>query len=328
MSVRLSLALEEGTLVLPEQGKIFVDAPPTNFDLSALNPERVTIRHRFRPDFDVWSHRGFEVSSECPTEAAAAIVVLSRAKEHNRARVAEAAAISDGYVIVDGAKTDGVDSLLKEIRKRCDVFGPVNKAHGKLFWFEADAAQFADWRSKPRQIGNFVTLPGVFSADGIDPASEMLLATLPQNLGQRVADFGAGWGFLSARVLNDHPEIENIYLVEADHTSIDCAKQNVTDHRASFHWEDARTWTPPERVSTVIMNPPFHVSRAADPSLGQAFITNAARALSQNGSLWLVANRHLPYETGLTSLFREVSEVGGDRRFKVLHAYRPKQKRT
>lgn len=328
MSVRLSLALEGGDLGLPEHGDIVVDSPSPDFDLSALDPRRVRIRHGFRPDFDIWNGRGAQVSFGYPEQAAVVIVVLPRSKDQGRARIAEALAISDGPVIVDGAKTDGVDSLLREIRKRCNVFGPVNKAHGKLFWFEADADLFADWRASPNRIGEFLTMPGVFSADGIDPASEMLLTHLPNRFAGQVADLGAGWGILSANVLSRNPGIDEIYLVEADRTSLECAKQNISDERARFHWEDARTWSPPERVSSVIMNPPFHVSRAADPALGQAFISNAARILTLNGDLWLVANRHLPYEACLTSLFRDVSEVGGDKRFKVLHAHRPKSNRS
>ncbi len=65
------------------------------------------------------------------------------------------------------------------------------------------------------------------------------------------------------------------------------------------------------------MNPPFHTSRNADPALGQAFIAAAARVLKPSGHLWIVANRHLPYEATLAEQFAEVAEVGGDGRFKI-----------
>ncbi|MEC7963135.1 MAG: methyltransferase, partial [Pseudomonadota bacterium] len=41
-----------------------------------------------------------------------------------------------------------------------------------------------------------------------------------------------------------------------------------------------------------------------------------------SGQLWLVANRQLPYETSLAEFFLDVKEIGGDNRFKVLHAAR------
>ena len=73
------------------------------------------------------------------------------------------------------------------------------------------------------------------------------------------------------------------------------------------------------------MNPPFHAGRSAEPELGQAFISAAANMLVASGHLWMVANRHLPYETLLGERFSAVSEVAGDNRFKVLHAQRPRR---
>jgi 16S rRNA (guanine1207-N2)-methyltransferase len=73
------------------------------------------------------------------------------------------------------------------------------------------------------------------------------------------------------------------------------------------------------------MNPPFHAGRAADPALGRAFIAAAARMLSPTGQLWLVANRHLAYETALQEHFRQVAEIGGDPSFRIMHAARPKR---
>ncbi|NET52538.1 MAG: methyltransferase, partial [Merismopedia sp. SIO2A8] len=53
-----------------------------------------------------------------------------------------------------------------------------------------------------------------FSADGIDPASSILAAALPEDLGRQVADLGAGWGFLSAHVLT-RESVGAVHLVEA-----------------------------------------------------------------------------------------------------------------
>nr|WP_154155076.1 methyltransferase [Roseovarius bejariae] len=322
----MTLALEAGDLTLPEAGRIAVFAPRGETDLSALPKERVQVITGRKPEFDGFAVRGFDCAVEAQGRYAAALVIVPRAKAQARALVAAACAVSEGLVIVDGAKTDGVDSILKAVRGRVPVWGPVNKAHGKLFWFEA-GPQFTDWAVAETQevAGGFVTAPGVFSADGIDPASRLLGDHLPEKLGAVVADLGAGWGYLSTRVL-ERERVERVHLVEADHAALECAKQNVSDPRAAFHWADATTWRAPEPVDTVVMNPPFHTGRAADPDLGRAFIAQAAGMLKQKGQLWMVANRHLPYETALSERFGEVSEVAGDNRFKVLRATRPIRK--
>jgi 16S rRNA (guanine1207-N2)-methyltransferase len=105
-----------------------------------------------------------------------------------------------------------------------------------------------------------------------------------------------------------------------------CARQNLGDPRVRFHWDDAIRWQPESAVDTVIMNPPFHKGRAAEPDLGRAFIRAAAGMLKPGGQLWLVANRHLPYEAALAQSFAQVEEVAGDTRFKVLRAARPSRK--
>ena len=319
MSPRLSLALETGGLNLPD-GPVVVVHPRADVDLSNLPKDRVTIVQPFFPDHAAWSARGYRCLPEIDGEYQSAIVFLPRSKPQARALIFEASRAAQ-LVVVDGAKTDGVDSLLKEVRKRTAISGPLSKAHGKIFWFKANGG-FADWAGQPADIHGFQTLPGVFSADGIDPASELLGTVLPDNLGPRVADLGAGWGYLSAQILT-RPSVELLHLVEADHIALTCARINISDPRAEFHWADATDWGQAGQLDTVVMNPPFHTGRAADVELGHAFIKAAARLLTPQGTLWMVANRHLPYENTLRAVFREGDELAGDTRFKLFRASRP-----
>ena len=325
MSVRLSLALQRD-VVLPELGQIAVFHPTRDADLSALPRDRVLVIQPFFPDHAAWTARGFAcAAAPGPDRFAAAVVMLPRAKALARALVAAAMAQTDGPVIVEGIKTDGIDSMVKDVRARVALQGPVSKAHGKLFWMAADATAFAEWQAQPQTLPDgMITMPGVFSADGVDPASELLVQALPPHPGRHVVDLGAGWGYLSRHLLQD-AKLERLDLVEADHVALSCARRNVTDPRARFHWADALTWAPEHPPQAVVMNPPFHIGRAADPALGQAFVAAAARILSSSGTLWLVANRHLPYETALRDRFAEVTDVAGDRRFKILRADRPRR---
>ncbi len=323
MSIRLSLALETGDLVLPDEGIVSVLLPMPAADLTALPTDRVEIVQPMRPPFDHFQHLGFECVAESDAPAAAVVLCIPRAKALARSLIFQACRRSTGIVVVDGVKTDGIDSLLRDVRERVAVHGPLSKAHGKIFWFDADTDAFLDWKAPDIQHADgFVTAPGVFSADGIDPASALLAQSLPKKLGRHVADLGAGWGYLMAQLLAD-PKIESFDLVEADHAALACARQNLADRRVKFHWADALTWRPSWRVDAVVMNPPFHSGRAADPALGRGFIETAARVLTPSGALWMVANRHLPYETALAAQFGQVQEVAGDSRFKVIHATRP-----
>ncbi|MCV2891060.1 class I SAM-dependent methyltransferase [Ruegeria aquimaris] len=321
MSPRLELALASGLVLSPP---VSVLGPSPAQDLSAM-PEGTQVVQPFRPYHDHFARLGFDTVARSEAPCTDVIVFLPRAKAQARAMVADACRRASGLVVVDGAKTDGIDSVLKDIRKRVAVEGPLSKAHGKIFWFRADGADFSDWAApETQEVDGFRTAPGVFSADGIDPASALLLSALPKKPGKVIADLGAGWGYLSAGLLS-REGVKAVHLVEADHAALECARVNVTDPRARFNWADALTWKAPEHIDTVVMNPPFHTGRTAEPELGQGFIAAAARLLVASGQLWMVANRHLPYEAALSRHFAQVAEVAGNARFKVLHASRPRR---
>ncbi|MGR3375244.1 class I SAM-dependent methyltransferase [Salipiger abyssi] len=319
---RLSFATEAG-LTLPADGPILLIGAPGDLYSDALPLDRCTVVQGFKPDHDAWTARGVPVTLAPEGDFAAAIVFLPRARDLAEARVAMAcAAAPGGLIVLDGQKTDGIEPLAKAVKARGALLGQVSKAHGKTVWFTASDS-FDDWARGPAQNSyGLWTAPGVFSADAPDPGSEALLAALPAKLGVRIADLGAGWGGLATGLLA-RDTLAELHLVEADHSALDCAQRNVTDPRARFHWADATAWTPPEPLDAVVMNPPFHSGRKSDPALGQAFIAAAKRILKPSGHLWLVANRHLPYETALEAQFRDSAEIAGDNRFKILHASRP-----
>lgn len=323
---RLETALASGALVLPAEGRIAVLSPVDGDDLSALPRDRLVVEQGFKPDHDAFQRRGYSVTVAAEGSFAAALVCLPRSRALGRAMIARAAALTapGGMVLVDGQKTDGIDTMLRDCKARLAVSDPVVKAHGRLFWF-ASAPRFDDWaaEAEPATLeGGLVTGAGAFSAGRIDEGSAALVAALPPKLGGKIADLGAGWGYLSAAVLQ-RPEVKVLHLVEADHGALDLARRNIADARAQFHWADARSFTLGQKLDCVVMNPPFHVGRDADPGLGIAFIRAAAGLLSPGGVLWMVANRHLPYQAPLAAAFREVDVVQTTDGFRVFRAAKP-----
>ncbi len=286
-----------------------------------------------QPDHDRMAAAGLRVGPDL-TDATGpfdlAVIALPRARALGHAWAAAAAArlTPDGVFAVDGAKTDGVDSLFRALRGRLQCAASLTKAHGRLFAGRVGNDRLADMAPDEMQAApGFRTAPGVFSADGIDPGSVALAAALPPDLAGAVADLGAGWGWLSAQILA-HDRVTALHMVEADHAALQAARANVTDARAVLHWSDATAWQAPAPLDAVVMNPPFHTGRAADPALGRSFIGAAARVLGPRGALWLVANRHLPYEATLESLFAEWRMVDTPPGFKILHATRPRTARN
>lgn len=328
-AVRIEIALDEG-LTLPD-GDISVLRPRRGESFSPIPRERITIMTGFRPDHDAFAEAGFSVSTDMHA-AEAVLVCLPRSKAEGLSLIAQASMAGARLVLVDGQKTDGVESVMKAVRQRLELGGSVSKAHGKLFWFAPPDADFSDWLAAPALIrdpdlGEFKTTPGVFSSDSVDPGSALLAQTLPETLPARLADFGAGWGYLAAACLARKGCTE-LHLVEAEHAALEMARANISDARARFHWADACTFAPGGPLDGVIMNPPFHTGRKAEPKLGMSFIEAAARNLSSRGKLWMVANRHLPYEATLSECFGNHEVLAETSTFRVWLATAPRRKKT
>jgi 16S rRNA (guanine1207-N2)-methyltransferase len=196
-----------------------------------------------------------------------------------------------------------------------------------------DAALLETWRTldEPRPIldGRFISRPGVFAWDRIDPASALLAGHLPPTLAGSAADLGCGFGYLAAELLRRCPGINSLDLYEAEARALDLARQNLAREAHSpvaghasirYEWHDV-TLGLPRRYDVIVSNPPFHAQGSMDrPDIGRAFIVSAAEALKPGGRLWMVANRHLPYESVLDARFgtvRIVTQSGG---FKIIEA--------
>lgn len=255
----------------------------------------------------------------------AIVLILPRAKTFARDLIARATDLCpNGIIIIDGAKEDGADAMLKDLRRMQADPASVSKAHGRVMW--CDTFDASAWRVADRIVidEHFETVPGIFSADGVDAGSALLVEHMPANLRGRVADLGAGWGYLSYHILATSPDVE-LDAVELDARAVECAAQNLAtfDGRYTLHWADV-TREPQvlgkAQYDTIIMNPPFHQGRKAQVDLGRGFISAAARLLRPKGTLWMVANRHLPYEDTLENLFKQVNKPHQTGAFKILQA--------
>ena len=307
---RLFTALSEG---LTLTGSLHVMRPPMGYDLAGLRD--VSVEATFFADHQYWDGLGLtgDGAGRCAT-----LVVLPRSKTLARQMVLDAIA-AGGTVIIDGQKTDGIESIYKDVRKVTSLNGVVTKGHGRLFWFEAGKAP--NWDVNVKSPDGYHTVAGVFSEARIDAGSALLVTRLEPLKGV-VADLGAGWGYLSRDILT-HDGVTRLDMIEAEKTALDCAVANTNDPRACAVWGDALTHQ--GSYDVVVSNPPFHTSRAGDPDLGRGFIATAARILTPRGTFYMVANRHLPYEAELDAKFARVEELSGSDAFKVFKATRPKR---
>lgn len=176
---------------------------------------------------------------------------------------------------------------------------------------------------RPERRGDgYWTSPGLFSWSGVDAGSALLAEVLQEHpLAGKVADLGAGWGYLSSKIEGK----TELHLFESDRRGLDCARGNLKGRNASFHWcdlSDLSSWPEqaPTRFDHVITNPPFHTGQREETGLGQLFARLAHRLLERGGTLWLVGNAHLGYPRLLGTLYREIEVKAQARGFCVVKA--------
>lgn len=291
-----------------------------------------------RPEADALQHAGLTSSPQVADGShARVLLLLPRQRDQSRALLARGLAnlSPDGVLVASLANNEGARSAEADLSRLAGNVQSLSKNKCRVFWVSArgdtiDRDLLASWLAldSPRPIadGRFLSRPGLFAWDRIDDASAMLAACLPKDLRGRGADLGAGFGFLASEVLQRCPAVTSLDLYEADHGALELARRNLdrTDHAdpgvtLGFHWHDVSTGLL-DRYDFIVTNPPFHQGRADLPELGRAFITAAAQALLPGGRLWLVANRHLPYEAALASGFARVRVVEMRDGFKVIEA--------
>ena len=335
----LCLPLDTGLLAWPQSGgALFLRARAGVALRDAARPGLVC-EQSFRPAADALERDGWSVRDprrDDDTRYPLVLVLPPRQREEARALLARAVArcAPGGTVLACMANDEGAKSGESDLKALMGLSGNLTKQHCRAFWSthdpaRIDASLLAQWSTldAPRTLladseDAFVSRPGVFAWDRIDAASALLVAHLPDDLAGRAADLGAGWGYLSRALLRRCPGIASIDLYEAEARALDLARRNLDGARVplAFHWHDVATGLP-QRYDVIVSNPPFHAQGRADrPDIGRAFIAAAADALSPRGRLWLVANRHLPYEQALDARFAQVRTVAQANGFKIVEA--------
>lgn len=338
----LLLPFADGGLAWPDStadsdGALFLRARD-GWALRQFPTRQLVCEQTFRPDADALSRVGLEVveASSLPARQFPLVLVLPpRQRDEMRALFARAVALAapGGIVIASMANDEGAKSGEGDLQKLAGLGGKLAQNHCRVFWTpplqgEHDAELLAQWSQldAPRSIlgGRFVSRPGVFAWDRIDAASALLAEHLPHDFAGMGADLGAGYGFLSSEILAHNERVAALHLYEAEARALDCARINLAPFadtvELDFRWHDVTAGLA-DRYDFIVMNPPFHAMQKADrPDIGRRFIEVAAESLKPGGRLWLVANRHLPYEQVLDAHFGNMRVVAGRDGFKVIEA--------
>ena len=339
----LFLPLSEGHLAWPASGALFLRAR-AGVPLQAGSWPGLACHQTFAPDAAALERLRLRMLTDdldTATQKFPLVLILPpRQRDEARALLARALRLTErgGRIVAcmsndEDARSGEADleriisPLTTLTKNKCRVFwsAPLDQPHDDALveeWLRLDAV-------RPIADGRFVSRPGVFAWDRIDVASQLLAEHLPSDLAGRAADLGAGFGYLSVELLQRCARIAALDLYEAERRALDLARRNLAalESRAAIRycWHDVTAGLT-DRYDVIVCNPPFHTHARADrPDIGRRFIATAAQSLLPGGRLWLVANRHLPYEQALGAGFERVRIVTQQHGFKIVEAMRAKR---
>jgi len=286
----------------------------------------------FKPQASKWRGR-----DPAPMEANYYDVVflnVPKQKIATKALIAKSlSALKEGGVLICMAANDaGGKTLEKTVKAFGVTTQSLSKAKARIVVAHkenSDIAEIAEAIEAGAPDGMafdedvYITRPGIFGWNKIDRGSYLLFQNIDKDLKGSLkgagADFGCGYGYLSRGILSTHEKIEKFYAIDADFHALNCSRENLSDFDVEYLWEDLTKFSL-SNLNFIVMNPPFHDGKKADNDIGARFIENASKSLKKNGSLYMVANAHLPYEKILNAYFGHIDKVQEQDGFKIFKA--------
>jgi len=239
----------------------------------------------------------------------------------------------DGSLWLAGENKAGIKSAERHLKR---YFGQVRKLdnarHCTLL--EARAAIQHEtftpsfYREQwPLSCGNsnitIVSYPGIFAHGRLDSGTELLLESI-RNLDIQgdVLDFGCGAGVIGICIAANKQDTTVTFLDTNALALMGCEESLDTSGQTGRILASDGLAELQDSYDLVISNPPIHAGVKTDNHMSQHLLESVHEYIKPNGSMIIVANRHLPYEKWLAQTFNTVSELASNDHFKVISAHR------
>lgn len=171
------------------------------------------------------------------------------------------------------------------------------------YYTETPSSAHDERRIRLTALGNgldFITDAGVFSRDGLDRGTEILLNALPPLQG-RVLDLGCGWGPVGVALGKANPALD-IVMTDVNTRAVELARRNLALNgvRAQVVQGDGYA-NLQGAFDAIITNPPIRAGKA----LIYGLFDDAQKYLNPGGALYIVIRK----QQGAPSALKHLKET-------------------
>ena len=237
-----------------------------------------------------------------------------------------------GRLCLAGRRAAGVESYAKRLEA---LFGQVRvlSRKGGTRVYEAEKASESPGVPPPEARRcfsvpdlpggpyTFETRAGVFSWDGVDPGTRLLIECSDVGPEDRVLDLGCGFGAVGIVAARDAHR-GRVVLSDVDALALECARRNVDLNRAAnatVAVSDGLSDLADAEFDLVLSNPPTHQGSA----IAHAFVAGAAGKLHPDGRFCVVVRRPAMYARPMDKYFKKTDRLVDSEGYTVIRSQFP-----
>lgn len=247
-----------------------------------------------------------------------------------------------GELVLCGAKNEGIKTYLDKAGHLFEHRAEISKHSGfylgRLTRLDTAAGTRLDDQdyTQLRIIGEqngipFLSKPGLFGWNKIDPGSALLAAQLPVVLAngqappQSLLDLGCGYGYL-ALLASQLQTFQRLIASDNNAAALlacqaNFAARNITGEVIADDCAQSLITA----FDLILCNPPFHRGFEHDQALTEHFLAAAARLLTAQGRALFVVNRFIPLPRLAPVFFQRINVVTENRSFIVFELAQPRK---
>jgi 16S rRNA (guanine1207-N2)-methyltransferase len=272
----------------------------------------------------------------------AVVIELPKGRKLARRWLVEAWGLlsASGKLYLGGANDQGVQAVIKDA---VELFGArpailgykkgnrvvqMVKCNGGISfpeWALEPGISPGSWREELADVAGQTfrirTLPGVFSWEGLDEGTSLLLETVQPAPSKHALDFGCGSGIIGLWL--SRQGAEKVTMVDANLLAVAAACENLALNQiknARVFPSDGLEAAANMKFDLIVSNPPFHSGKEVDFEVTAAFIEHGSHLLESGGQLVVVANRFIRYDRLMQAYFPQVRCLCQTRKYHVIAA--------